>query len=245
MKAISQTFALTQGWTQNLAARLQGRKALHFLHIGKTGGTAIKHALKDDRLTGAYRVVLHDHAFRLAMVGEDAAAFFFLRDPAARFVSGFSSRRRKGQPRYYHEWSRQEAAAFARFRSADELARALCAPDEEMRAAAADAMGSIQHVKDSYAVLFGGLQGLQAQDRKIAFVGFHEQMEEAFRALKACFGLPVRLDLPRDSFHAHRSAGAPALSRQAAENLRHWYAEDYRIYEHLKQRWWLHAGQAG
>lgn len=75
---------------------------LHFVHVGKTGGTAIKQALLSHRLAyrhernahklpaGPYgRIHLHKHRFRLGDVPPGDFVFFCVRDPIARFVSGF------------------------------------------------------------------------------------------------------------------------------------------------------------
>jgi len=96
-------------------------RPLHFLHIGKTGGTAVKHALKPVAAPGY--LMLHGHDVRLHDVAPDEQVFFFLRDPLSRFVSAFYSRQREGRPRYVVPWTPDEEAAFGRFRTANELAR--------------------------------------------------------------------------------------------------------------------------
>ena len=85
--------------------KLQGQQVVHFLHIGKTGGTAVKYALKRNLVNKEYMIYLHGHEFKLRDVQKGAKAFFFLRDPVDRFVSGFYSRRRQGQPRIFSPWS--------------------------------------------------------------------------------------------------------------------------------------------
>src|SRR4051812_28297644 len=106
---------------------------LHFLHVGKTGGTAIKRALRSGqvRATPYGRLLLHRHRFTLRDVPEDDFVFFCVRDPIARFVSGFYSRRDQGRPRYHFEWSPAEATAFATFATPEQLAGALAADDPE------------------------------------------------------------------------------------------------------------------
>ena len=70
-------------------------RPLHFLHIGKTGGTAVKHALKP--VAAAGHLMLHGHDVRLHDVAPGEQVFFFLRDPLSCFVSAFYSRQREGR----------------------------------------------------------------------------------------------------------------------------------------------------
>jgi len=74
---------------------------VHFLHIGKTGGTAIKHAIGSAQASisgdgaGLPCVVhLHRHAVRLRDVPAGERFFFFVRDPlelTMKVVAGFTA----------------------------------------------------------------------------------------------------------------------------------------------------------
>ena len=92
-------------------------QVIHFLHIGKSGGTAIKHALNDAKhVESGLSFVLHPHSTRLSDIPVGDKVLFTLRDPLSRFCSGFYSRLRKGQPRYNFEWSEGESRAFSKFK---------------------------------------------------------------------------------------------------------------------------------
>jgi len=91
----------------------EGCPRAHFLHIGKTGGTAVKTALKPLVRSGPFDLDLHRHPFTLAKIPEGEVFFFCLRDPIERFVSGFSSRQREGRPRHYRPWGPNERLASA------------------------------------------------------------------------------------------------------------------------------------
>ena len=82
---------------EKLPAALRTTDPVHFLHIGKTGGTAIKAALK--AYPPAVTLHVHPHRFALADVPRGERVFFFVRDPLSRFVSAFHSRKRRGLPR--------------------------------------------------------------------------------------------------------------------------------------------------
>ena len=132
------------------ASRILGRRVVHFIHVGKTGGTALKAALEKHKRTAGYHILLHDHHFVFRMVPPGDSVFFFLRHPLSRFISGFYSRQREGKPRHYYPWRAGEEKAFAKFKTPNELALALSSPHANPRAAAWQAMRSIQHVRDTY-----------------------------------------------------------------------------------------------
>src|SRR3954469_17965151 len=108
----------------------------HLLHIGKTGGNALKHALCPYNTGGSLDIVFHPHAVGLSDVPVGESVLFMLRDPVNRFVSGFNSRRRRGRPLNNAEWNRDEAAAFAAFPTANDLAEALSMEQDGRHAAA-------------------------------------------------------------------------------------------------------------
>ena len=112
----------------------------HFLHLGKTGGTAIKAALEPHVSEGAYQLELHGHVIRLKNIPRREPFFFAVRDPVDRYLSGFYSRQRQGAPRYHEPWSPPEKEAFERFETANDLAEAIYAEDRDtsQRRAASD-----------------------------------------------------------------------------------------------------------
>ena len=95
----------------------------NFLHIRKCGGSAIRAALGP--YTDALAIKLHAHNVRLADIDAREPVFFSVRYPVARFTSGFNSRLRKGAPLYDRPWNAEEAEAFARFETPEQLALAL------------------------------------------------------------------------------------------------------------------------
>jgi hypothetical protein len=203
------------------------RQDVHFLHISKTGGTAVKHALKT--LPGAQSWLhLHRHETRLSDVPAGERMFFFLRDPVTRFVSSFYSRQRKGAPKYNRPWTSGETLAFSQFDTAQSLAAALSSRDGELRTNAVAAMRGIKHVKASYWLWLKSKELLRARAQDILFIGQQEFLESDFKVLAGLLGLDAG-ELPRDPVQAHRN---PAdvdrrLSDEAKENLRAWYQADY------------------
>jgi hypothetical protein len=205
---------------------LDRRPAAHFLHIGKTGGTAVKVAIRQAQSSSNYRVELRKHEIRLAAVPDDDYFFFCVRDPVSRYLSGFLSRQREGQPRYRIPWREDEAAAFGHFQSPDTLAVSLTAGGTEQEDAEA-AMRAIRHVRDSYWDWFRDPDYFRSRADHILWVGHQEALE--LSPLAATLGFE-NLQLPTDPWEANRGPQAkPELSDLARANLRNWYARDYEF----------------
>ncbi len=222
---------LTQ--TRRAIQRSRGKQLVHFLHIGKTGGSAIKYALGPATTSHQFVLHLHPHQIRLSDVPPGENVFFFLRDPITRFMSGFFSRQRQGKPRYFVPWSPEEKIAFDYFHLPNQLALALSSPEERERAKACDAMRSIHHVRDSYWKWLKDEQYLDLRAKDILFIGLQENLSADFEVLKLKMSFPRDLVLPADDLCAHRSPSHvdKSLQSEAVENLKHWYQRDYACLE--------------
>ncbi len=206
--------------------------AVHFIHIGKTGGTAIHHALSEagKPSTPFGKITLHGHKFKLAEVGDDEYAFFAVRDPVERFVSSFYSRLRKGAPRYNVPWNLAEELAFGWFQTPQALGNALAGSGHD-HSRAVEAMKSIRHVKWPHTHWLKGPKYLRKRADRIAFIARQESLSDDWERLKVALELPGDLSLPSDPVRAHRTDPGQdrTLSADAREALRHWYAKDYEL----------------
>ncbi|MCD6143412.1 sulfotransferase family 2 domain-containing protein [Thermococcus sp.] len=212
-------------------AKITGRRLVHFLHIGKTGGTSIKYALRWNFFTKNYIISLHRHSTTLEDIPEGEYVFFFVRDPIGRFVSGFYSRLREGKPRHYKPHTPEEKKAFSKFKTPNELAEALSSSDSEIKKAAMDAMKAIGHVKTSYWDWFKDEDYFTSRVNDIVFVGRQEYLSQDFEKLKKILGLPPSLTLPQSDVLAHKTPDYydKRLSELAVKNLRKWYKKDYEF----------------
>lgn len=203
---------------------------LHFLHIGKTGGTAIIAALAP--YAAEIGLQIHPHETKLAEIPETDPIAFTVRDPVSRYVSGFNDRMRQGRPRYNSVWTSDEILAFARYKSANELAESLSGKD---RPRAVEAMNAIAHVKRR---LTHTVNSAQIASHNVIWIGFQESLAEDFELLKAELALPGDLHLPSDDFSANRAPQSEnvELSEKAVSNLQTWYAADLNLYNRLRQR---------
>ena len=209
----------------------QGKQYAHFLHIPKTGGTALRHALQDPSVTDKYVIKLRDHNVQLRDVPEGDLVFFVLRDPVSRFVSGFFSRQRQGRPRYFFPWSSEEQAIFEEFDSANKLALALTSENETEKSRAIAAMQHLKYVALPYWFWFEDEAYFLSRLPDIIFIGYQESLDEDFLRLKQKLGLRDDATLPDDDRSAHRTpAGIDrSLEPQALRNLKDWYADDYEF----------------
>ena len=205
---------------------------VHFLHIRKTGGTALAEALRP--IAQRYQIILHDHQTKLNQVPADHKVFFFVRNPATRFVSGFYSRLRRGQPRHHYEWSDGEAKAFRTFQKANDLAEGLSSRDPRRRAAAEEAMLSIRHVNSTYRDWIDGVPELNTRLDSILLIGTQETITDDFKRLKILLALPDNISLPSDDVLSHRTPSGfdRHLSTIAQGNLADWYHDDFVFYEY-------------
>lgn len=203
-----------------------------FLHIGKNAGTQITF-LTEQLKTSGIHVEKIPHSAKLKAIREDVPYFFSVRDPITRFKSGFYSRKRKGQPRLYVEWSRYEAFAFQRFEHANDLAEALLRKDE-LGLDAVKAISSIRHTAMHQIDWFEGMLNLDL--RPPVWIIRQENFEADFDELLRRLGLGLKvgdLELARDHVKAHRNdySSTPELSALAKDNLRLWYARDFAFYD--------------
>jgi hypothetical protein len=214
----------------------------HFLHIGKTGGSAIKAALRPFRKQ--CNIAFHPHWFATANVPAGERFFFCVRDPVSRFISAFNSRLRMGRPAGLVPWDADEEWAFARFQTPDALAAALGATDPAEARQARRAMRSIRHVRQHQNEWFPAPaeNSLQKQARRVLWIGFQESLDADFELLKSHMKLSADVFLPLDNALAHRAPeNCPTvLTGEGRRNIAAWYAEDVRFVaalRELRNRW--------
>jgi len=213
------------------------RPPLNVLHVGKTGGTALKQALIEHQDVSVYQLLLRGHEATLADVPVGEKFMFLIRDPVSRFVSAFNGRRREDRPRYYYPWREEERIAFALFETADELAASLSSDDATRRMSAESAMRGIGHLNTHYSFWFGGEASFRARLDDLFFIGLQDRLDADFERLKEMLGLPTGTRLPRDPIAAHRGPreADSQLGVVARSNLEQWYADDLSFFELCRQ----------
>jgi len=253
----------TRYLTRNLRIRVKSRicrafgyRPIHFLHIGKTGGTALHYSLKKhtERYTSPiptflkklrtrkesdfnYIFFIYPHYIKLRDIPHGDPVVFALREPISRYVSGFNGRLRQDKPAHHAPWTAAEKTAFSIYRSASQLAEDISSQDQETKARAESAMNSITHVQSSYFEWFKNEVYFKKRESDIFFIAFQEQLESDFEDLKQKLDLPNTLKLPKSTKHAHRSTdpSAKKLSDRAIHNLESWYKQDIEFYKACRE----------
>jgi hypothetical protein len=222
---------------QRLKYLLAGREVVHLMHIPKTAGTAIKAALKGKEITRHYTISIHEHAWTLRDLPHGQRVMFFVRDPLARYTSGFYSRLRQGRPRYDFPWSLGEKIAFEKFAHPSDLAEALTSDNPELNACAKQAMRDIVHVNASLSQWLVSPEYLESKSDQILFIGFQEQLNTDFQKFKRYLELPHEVILPTNDIAAHRTPPEmdQTLTVLAKRNLETWYKADIILYELCKK----------
>jgi Sulfotransferase family len=214
--------------------------AVHFVHVSKAGGTALRYAIRAARLTAGGQLVSpwgevwgHDHRFHFSDVGPDDKAVLALRDPVSRFLSSYYSRLRKGAPRYLIEWNKGERQSFEWFPTPQALVDALAEPSGELRERGEFAMRSIHHVNRPMTHWTGKPSYLRKHIDKVLYVARQETLDDDWERLKDLLDLPRGQMLPHDPVDAHRTEydRDVEISEKGLAALRSWYADDYELLE--------------
>jgi sulfotransferase famil protein len=212
--------------------------AVHIIHIPKSGGSAIRFALREARakaggeLNSRWGPVWgHDHRFRMVHLEPADMAVFALRDPVSRFISSFYSRLRQGKPRYDLKWTPQERRSFQWFQTPRELADALAEPKGEEHKHAVYAMRWIRHVNRPMTRWLGSPASLYLNRDKVLYVARQESLDDDWERLKELLELPREQVLPKDDIISHRTSytGDTSISEAGLLALRRWYADDYQV----------------
>lgn len=221
-------------------------KAIFFLHIGKNAGTQIRRLYTQVEEKTDVEFVRVRHGDKYFALPQGARYFFSIRDPAARFKSGFYSRKRKGAPRLHVEWSAHEARAFEAFEHANDLAEALF-DDSDQGRLAWSATQSISHTSMQQSDWFGR-NGFVLDLHPPIWIIRQEHLDEDFGTFLQRANIPLRfsdLAVAQDQKSAHRTdyTDIPDLSDLAIANLKRWYARDFAFYDLCSR--WMENNRAG
>lgn len=225
---------------KSLGGRQSHQMKVHFLHIGKNAGTQIGYIL--DQVNEAQTRVRFEkrpHGIDLNSLPQEEAFFFSVRDPAARFRSGFYSRKRMGRPRHNKPWSSHEVRLFNEFEHANDLAE--CLFDDGPRGRSAFfGMLSAGHLGRGQVDWFKG-SGYFLDLRPPVWIVRQEQLQADMEILFRRLGMNTNFSMSADPVTAHVNdySEAPDLSEKALHNLKRWHAPDYAFCLQIEN--WLSA----
>jgi hypothetical protein len=213
------------------------RPPLNVLHIGKTGGTALKHVLREHQEASRYQLLFRGHDVTLSDTPVGEQFMFLIRDPLTRFVSAFNGRLREDRPRYHYPWRDEEKVAFAIFKTPDQLAVALSSDDANEREQAEQAMHGIGHVNTPYPFWFKDDHTFRSRLGDLFFIGLQDRLDEDFESLKRKLALPDEARMPGDETVAHKTPAGfdDGLSPTGRANLERWYAWDVAFVKRCRE----------
>ena len=204
---------------------------LNIIHIGKTGGSAIRESIKDlvGKKTPHGKLVLSGHSGRLST--EDKF-IFVIRNPVDRYVSAYLSGYREGSPRNHIPWSPQEKKYFRMFPTPNKLAEELFKNSE-----ANEAMKNLRHVNAPLSSFLGSTENIEKCKKNILFVGSTENLDEDF--LKICDYIGTSVKLVTNDLMTHKTPKKydklKKLTAGAIKNIKKYYKEDYGIIKKIHE----------
>lgn len=218
--------------------RFRGGTIANFIHIGKTGGSAIKSSLENCLETDKFIIHLRGHTCTLRDIPKGDRFFFCLRDPISRFVSAFNYKQRQTErERWKHPKFDLETRALETFKTPDCLAASLSAPDPQTQEAAVEAMQSIEHVDTFLLDWFESEEYFQERLDDCLYIAFQATLSSDFERLKKILHLPRDLSIVKDPKLAKANPGSQSteISKEGEANLRRWFEKDYQFFELSRQ----------
>lgn len=225
----------------------KGKKIIHVFHIRKNAGSALNasfQSLSNGLFSNVvvlkrHVFITHNHNFTICDVKKDEGFFVVLRDPVSRFVSGFNSRLRKGQPKNYNEWSFQERQSFQEFTNPNELAEALTSSDIDKKRRAKQAMESINHVKTYQKDWVSDILEIKKYDKKMVFLLRQENLSYSVKELLSTLDIKFEM-IDKADIKAHvAKEGVSPLTQLAKTNIIKWYSKDFELIENLENSGYL------
>jgi len=207
---------------------------IYFLHIPKTGGSVLHHALTK---IGNPNLIKCDHDRRFHITGLDDRFVFFVRSPITRFVSAFLCRLGEGKPLYDHPHTLEERCTYLRYKTPEELALDLYLPNGQMNTSAVEALNGVFHLRVSLHYYIQSMANLMHNTNRIFYVGRTEYLDHDYQKLMNKLGIkapsltkdPVLSNQLPKEFKAFTT-----LSQRAKDNIMRYYIEDYRLIKQLK-----------
>ncbi len=208
----------------------------NFIHIPKTGGTAIKYAIADQGRTEEIKFPTRGHNLTLHAVKENAC--FIIRDPWKRFCSGYWERatmelRKQESEKHsyanfgYASLTPQETEIISTHTTPNDLVNYIRAGNE--------LPGILFELTTSITKWTGKLDQFVNMQDKIKLVFALKDLNKAMNQI-------FKIELPQDPFRQRSRALFPISQSYdiTAEN-RDWFEneyrkDDYQIIEHIKKQ---------
>lgn len=223
LKKVSQRLGLD---IRRIDQRVPFLTNVHFLHVGKTGGTELKRRFSVvNKLSPNLRILSRGHDITVADLDPKDAYLISLRDPVTRFESAFHSLK----VQKLREHTEIELKLFKRFPNVNDLADALD-PDSKYNNDAIIYMLGIRHFAQRQADF---VRGIDFFSRPPMFVFRAESLDVDFA--KFCNRVGINPENVPTGFSnsAPRGARVETLDERNYEKVRRWYMDDVFLWRSL------------
>ena len=204
-----------------------------FFHIGKTSGTKINSIFKK-KIINNINIIKTQHNLKKRHINLNQNYFFSIRNPVNRFLSGFYSRKRKGKPRLYKDWSTEERQAFKKFKSANQLAESLFLKSKKGQ----DAIRAIQSIGHCNSDQIDWFSGSDFFGNNPPLCIIRQEFFERDMIL-FCKKLNIKGEILKNikkeikiKEHKNNYNKIKPLSKKAIFNLKKWYVKDVYFYKY-------------
>lgn len=199
---------------------------VHFLHVGKTGGTELKRRFAAvNKLSPSLMILSRGHQVTAADLDQKDAYLISLRNPVSRFESAFHSL--KVQKKRAH--TEIESKLFKRFPNVNDIASALD-PSSKHSKEAINYMLGIRHFSQRQADF---VRGIDFISRPPMFIFRAESLDLDFVNFCNAIGINPN-DVPSgNSNSAPRITGLETLDERNSEKIQRWYMDDVLLWRSL------------
>lgn len=205
---------------------------VYFINVGRTGLHAVRSAMEESHERN-YRPIFYNLDRRLADVPEEQKIALIYRDPIARFVSGFYSRKLKGGPNFEVRWDSREEAVFTKFMTPSELLEAVDSSYKADRYLAIMALREVSHLRNSLCWYFRSPDNINARLNEFVFLQNFDELGTSIKTFNKAFNCEVDLAMILDEERAVMN-GAQQLSSKAKAVFQRLFPHEYEIYGFLE-----------